>query len=146
MRNEGDTPLADRVLRIESRVGKGALATIGQGLPRRSANEEALFLSYNYADVPVGRSFGCCFRRSDERDVVWVTATVVAVTQQFGFRWDVIPHGWKTLVVLRFEPEIPELIRELPEAAGWFDQPVSVHVSDRDTWEARAASRLGNTH
>ncbi|MFF3460153.1 hypothetical protein ACFYXH_38840 [Streptomyces sp. NPDC002730] len=144
MRTEEDTPLADRVLLIESRAGNGALASIGQGLPRRSANEEALFLSYNYADVPVGRSFGCCFRGSDESDVVWVTATVVAVTQQFGFGWDVIPHGWKTLAVLRFEPKAPALIRDLPEAAGWFDQPVSVHVSDTDTWEARAASRLGS--
>ncbi|MFI9051470.1 hypothetical protein [Streptomyces sp. NPDC053427] len=144
MRTEEDTPLADRVLLIESRADEGALASIGQSLPRRSANDEALFLSYNYADVPVGRRFGCCFRRSDESDVVRVTTTVVAVTQQFGVGWDEIPHGWKTLAVLRFDPEIPALIRDLPEAARWFDQPVSIHVSDNDTWEARAASRQRN--
>ncbi|MER7000338.1 hypothetical protein [Streptomyces sp. NPDC000410] len=45
MRTEEDTPLADRVLLIESRANKSALAAIGQGLPQRSANEEALFLS-----------------------------------------------------------------------------------------------------
>ncbi|MDX3533070.1 hypothetical protein PV721_01525 [Streptomyces sp. MB09-01] len=143
MRTEEDTPPADRVLLVESRADKSALAAIGQGLPRLSANEEALFLSYNYADVPVGRSFDCCFRASDASDVVSVTATVVAVTQQFGIGWDVIPHGWKTLAVLRFEPDTPALIRELPEAARWFDERVSVHVSDRDTWEARAATGTG---
>ncbi|MFI1401097.1 hypothetical protein [Streptomyces sp. NPDC020681] len=145
MRTEEDTPLADRVLLIESRADEGALAAMGQRLPRCSVNEEALFLSYNYADVPVGRSFGCCFRRSDESDVVWVTTTVVAVTQQFGFGWDVIPHGWKTLAVLQFEPEIPALIRDLPQAGAWFDHPVSVLVSDADTWEARATSRQRST-
>ncbi|MEU7730872.1 hypothetical protein AB0B78_37575 [Streptomyces sp. NPDC040724] len=144
MRTEKDTPLADRVLLIESRADASALDAIGQGLPLLSANEVALFLSYNYADVPVGRSFDCCFRASDASAVVSVTATVVAVTQQFGFGWDVIPHGWKTLAVLRFEPEMPALIRDLPEAAGWFDRPVSVHVSDRDTWEARAVTGPGH--
>ncbi|MGP3987316.1 hypothetical protein [Streptomyces sp. 3N207] len=144
MRTEEDTPLAERVLLIESRAGEGALKAIGQGLPPRSAKEEALFLSYNYADVPVGRSFDCCFRRSDESDVVSVTTTVVAVTQQFGVAFDVIPHGWKTLAVLRFEPEIPAMVHDLPEAAGWFDQPISVHVSDSDTWEARAISSRRN--
>jgi hypothetical protein len=144
MRAEEDTPLTERVLLVESRADSSALATIGQGLPRRSANEVALFLSYNYADVPVGRSFDCCFRRSDRRDVAWVTTTVVAVTQQFGVGWDMIPHGWKTLAVLRFEPEIPVLIRDLPEAAAWFDQRVSLYVSDRDTWESRATSRQRN--
>ncbi|WP_327411989.1 hypothetical protein [Streptomyces sp. NBC_01233] len=144
MRTEEDTPLADRVLLIESRADESALAVLGQGLPRLSTNEEALFLSYNYADVPVGRSFGCCFRASDASDVVSVTATVVAVTQQFGIGWDVIPHGWKTLAVLRFEPAPPALIRDLPEAAGWFDQRVSVHVSDRDAWAARAVTELGH--
>ncbi|MER7000339.1 hypothetical protein [Streptomyces sp. NPDC000410] len=73
-----------------------------------------------------------------------MTTTVVAVTQQFGFGWDVIPHGWKTLALLRFEPEIPALIRELPEAAGWFDHPTSVYISHMDTWAARATTRQSN--
>ncbi|WP_093908101.1 hypothetical protein [Streptomyces sp. cf386] len=138
MRTEEGTPVIERLLLVESRADESALAAFGQGLPACSANEEALFLSYNYADVAVGRSFDCCFRRSDKSDVAWVTTTVVAVTQQFGVVWDVIPHGWKTLAVLRFEPEIPALIRDLPEAARWFDQRISVYVSDSDAWQARA--------
>jgi hypothetical protein len=131
---------AERVLLVESRADRTALAAFGQGLPECSAGEVALFISYNYADVPVGRRYDCCFRRSDEADVTWVTTTVVAVTQQFRHPWDTIPHGWKTLTVLRFEPEIPSLIRDLPEAACWFDQRISVYVSDRATWEARGGT------
>ncbi|MCL8010462.1 hypothetical protein [Streptomyces sp. AS02] len=144
MRTEEDTPVAERLLLVESPADERALPALGQGLPQRAANEEALFLSYNYADVPVGRGFDCCFRRSDVRDVAWVTTTVVAVTQQFGVVQEVIPHGWKTLAVLRFEPESPALIRDLPEAAAWFDQPISVSISDRDTWQARATMERRN--
>ncbi|WP_406858923.1 hypothetical protein ABZO31_01215 [Streptomyces sp. HUAS MG47] len=137
MRTEEDTPVAERVLLVEGRAGADGLAAFGQALPRCSGNEVALFLSYNYADVPVGRSFDRCFRRADPGDVVRVTATVVAVTQQFGVGWDTIPHGWKTLAVLRFEPGIPSLIRDLPEVACWFEQRISVCVSDGETWRAR---------
>jgi hypothetical protein len=141
MRTEEDTPLTERVLLVESRADEEALATTGRELPEMSANEVALFLSCNYADVPVGRRFDCCHRRHDADDVAWVTTTVVAVTQQFNHPMDAIPHGWKTLTVLRFEPEIPVLIRELPQAAQWFDHPVSLYISDRATWEARAAAK-----
>ncbi|MBT2364559.1 hypothetical protein J7E88_04265 [Streptomyces sp. ISL-10] len=137
MRTEEDTAVTERILLVESRAGEGALAALGRAFPPRSANEQALFLSYNYADVPVGRRFDCCFRRADERDVVWVATTVVAVTQQFGVAWDVIHHGWKTLALLRFEPEIPALIRDLPEASTWFERPISLYISDSETWEVR---------
>ncbi|MEU8679439.1 hypothetical protein [Streptomyces sp. NPDC048560] len=140
MRTEEDTPRTERVLLVESRASKEALAAFGQGFIQRSANEEALFISFNYADVPVGRQFDRCFGRADQSDVVGLTVTVVAVTQQFGAGWDKIPHGWKTLTLLRFEPEIPSLIRHLPEASSWYEQPVSVYISDRATWEARTAN------
>ena len=139
MRSEEDTPLVERVLRIESRADDRALAALGERLPSRAPNEEALFLTFNYAEVPVGRRYDCCYRVGHERGVTWVTVTVVAVTQQFGVLWDEIPHGWKTLTVLRFEPEIPALISELPQASTWYEQPDSVHISDRDVWEARTA-------
>ncbi|MEU6063665.1 MULTISPECIES: hypothetical protein [Streptomyces] len=140
MRTEEDTPPAERILLVESRADDRALAALGHELPERSANEEALFLSYNYADVPVGRRYDCCFRRADESDVAWVTVTVVAVTQQFGRVFDEIPHGWKTLTLLRFDPEIPALIRDLPAASAWFEQRVSLYISDQETWQVRTGS------
>ncbi|MFI0977799.1 hypothetical protein ACH4SP_12410 [Streptomyces sp. NPDC021093] len=140
MRTEEDTPLTERVLLVESRASQEALTAFAQGFPQRSANEEALFLSFNYADVPVGRQFDCCFRRADPSDAVRATVTVVAVTQQFGASWDQVPHGWKTLTLLRFEPEVPSLIRNLPEASVWYEQPISVYISDTAAWEARTAN------
>ncbi|WP_225095108.1 hypothetical protein [Streptomyces sp. CoH27] len=137
MRTEEATPETERVLYVESRADARVLADLGTALPPRAAGEEVLFLSFAYADVPLGRRYECCFPRADERDVTWVTATVVAVTQQFGKPFTGIPHGWKTLALLRFEPEVPELVRALPTASAWYEHPATVHIADRATWEAR---------
>ncbi|MFE0702338.1 hypothetical protein [Streptomyces sp. NPDC058872] len=137
MRSEADTPLVERVLRIESRADGGALEAFGRCLPRRSANEVALFLSHCYAEIPVGKIYDVCFRCAEERAAVRVAATVVAVTQQFGVAWDEIPHGWNTLTVVRFEPEVPVWVRELPETGSWYDRPSSLLLASRETWAAR---------
>ncbi|WKD33925.1 hypothetical protein [Streptomyces xanthophaeus] len=143
MRKEEDTPLEERFLSVQCHADATALAAFGQGLAPPAANEAAVFLSYNYADVPVGRRYTCCFRRGDPKDVERVTTTVVAVTQQYALPWDHIPHGWKTLAVLRFEPGIPAMVRDLPYGALWFDHRASVYVSDADTWETLAAGEPG---
>ncbi|MFA7768751.1 hypothetical protein ACGFNX_43835 [Streptomyces sp. NPDC048723] len=139
MRKEEDAPVGERFLSLECHADGTALAAFGQGLPPLAANERAVFLGYNYADVPVGRRYACCFRRDDAKDAERVTATVVAVTQQFGHAWDHIPHGWKTLSVLRFEPGIPAMVRDLPYGGLWYDHRASVYVSDTDTWGAHVA-------
>lgn len=127
MRREEDTPVEERFLLIECHADETALTAFGKELPQPAANEAVVFLGYNYADVPVGRQYTCCFRRDE-------ATTVVAVTQQYGRSWDHIPHGWKTLSVLRFEPETPAMIRELPHGGLWYDHRGSVCVSDTDTW------------
>ncbi|MGW7528992.1 hypothetical protein [Streptomyces sp. NPDC054783] len=137
MRTEEATPAAERVLCVESRAGAKALADVGTALPPPSPGEQVLFLSFCYADVPLGRRYECCFPAADEGDATWVTVTVVAVTQQFGKPFDGIPHGWKTLALLRFEPEVPALISDLPTAPGWYEHPISVYIGDRAAWEAR---------
>jgi hypothetical protein len=43
--------------------------------------------------------------------------------------------------MLRFEPEIPSLIRDLPEAAVWYEQPITVYISTKDTWKGRVSER-----
>lgn len=137
MRSEEDTPVVERVLCVQSRADEGVIRTCGAVIPPAADNEVLLFLSYTYADVPLGRRYDCCFRRADETDVSWVTVTVVAATQQFLIGHDELPHGWKTLALLRFEPEIPTMIRDLPEASTWHQYPDTVFISDRDTWKAR---------
>ncbi|MBY8876447.1 hypothetical protein [Actinacidiphila acidipaludis] len=137
MRAERDIPVGERVLLVENRVSVESLGHVGHALPERAANEEVVFLAYSPADIPVGTRFAYCYRRLEPTDVVSVTATVMGVTQQFGHSWDAIPHGWKTVVLLRFEPEVPAMVRELPEVPRWSGS-ASVCISDREVWEARS--------
>jgi hypothetical protein len=48
-----------------------------------------------------------------------VTARVVAVTQQFGYPWDEVPHGWKTICIIEFPAGVPEVIDALPVVDAW---------------------------
>jgi len=143
-RAEEDTPLTERTLLVESRANELAFGRWGSGLPAAGLNEETLFLSFNYADLPVGKQFDCCYIRDDEAKVIWTTVTIIAVTQQFSVAWDHIPHGWKTLTILRFEPEVPSIIRDLPATAGWYEHPITVYISNKDTWEARTSAGAGS--
>jgi hypothetical protein len=137
-RAEDDTPLTERILLVESRASEAALERWGNGLPLPGPSEEALFLSFNYADLPAGKQFDCCYPRDDETKVVWTTVTI---PQQRAAARDYIPHGWKTLTILRFDPEIPSISQDLPETAGWHEQPITVHISSKDTWKARTSEQ-----
>ncbi|MFJ9929582.1 hypothetical protein ACIRU5_26595 [Streptomyces misionensis] len=146
MRTEGSVRPEERVLLVESRAADAALAAFGACLPPRAAGEEVVFLAHGYADVPLGRRYDCCFLADDEGAVTWVTVTVVAVTQQFGRPFDGIPHGWRTLALLRFEPEVPAVVRALPRASVWCEHPVTLLVGDRDAWAARRREYGGFGH
>lgn len=113
---------------------------MASGLPETLAeNEVALFVNYNFADVPIGTAFDCCYAAAEESNLRWVRSEVVAVTQQFAMPFEEIPHGWKTITVLRFNPDLPDLVAKLPVSDGWFESPITVLVSSRETWQARQA-------
>jgi hypothetical protein len=122
------TPVPERTLLVESIASPRAREAVTSGLPRTiHENEVVLFVGYTFAEVPVGTTFDCCYMAADESNVRWVRSEVVAVTQQFARPWDEMPHGWKTITVLRFDPAVPDLVA----------QPISILISSRETWHAR---------
>jgi hypothetical protein len=138
-----DTPVLERRLYVESRASEAAINAVRAGLPQQlGTNEIVVFLTYSYADVPVGTEFDCCYHAADESNVTWVRCRVAAVTHQFGVPLNEIPHGWKTVSVLAFDPAVPAMLADLPEADAWELHP-SVMISTRETWEAGQASRTG---
>lgn len=137
MRSIEDTPLVERTLLVQAHVSEATKRDLTSGLPARVADNAAvLFVGYNYADVPVGTLFDCCYLRDDESQVRWMESELVAVTQQLAEPLSEIPHGWKTIVVLAFQNSIPDLVAALPESDVWsFD--TRLLISSRQTWEAR---------
>jgi hypothetical protein len=138
-RRVDDVPVEERALLIESQVSARTLAALAAGLPAELDRDEvALFAGYTFADIPLGTTFDCCFAAGDETSVRWSDVQVVAGSQQFARPWQEIPHGWSTIIVLRFAPEIPDLVAALPIADDWSHSP-TVLISTRETWTARRA-------
>jgi hypothetical protein len=100
---EEDVPVRGRVLPVEGIAAPSALRKVQTGLPDELAdNERAVFASFAYADIPLGKTYECLFWQDAPEQVERATTIVVAATQQFGKPFDGLPHGWKTIAVLRF--------------------------------------------
>ncbi|NMV40546.1 hypothetical protein [Ralstonia insidiosa] len=132
-------PLHERVLIIEGRASQAALANIGAGLPEeRPANSEVLFISFAYAEIPIGRTFSMVFPTSAPQSATRTHCQILAVTQQFAKPFHEIPHGWKTICLVKFEGDIPDVIASLPAVGGWHENRNTVSLCDEDTWSVKA--------
>jgi hypothetical protein len=104
---------ADRFLMLEGRC----LAPRA-GLPPLPSNARVFWVSYAFADLPIGTTFDMLIQRSSA--AAFPTRAVLhAVTQQFAKPFDEIPHGWKTIAAFTFPTGIPALVDALPVAASW---------------------------
>ena len=141
-RDEGEVPLRDRVLLIEGIAAQSALQKLRSGLPSELAsNERAVFASFAYADIPTGQRYDCWFWQDTPERVERATTIVVAATQEFGEPFDGLPHGWKTVAVLRFPDGVPSIVDELPTVRAWYESPRLLLLASSDTYAARSADR-----
>jgi hypothetical protein len=94
-----------------------ALAEEGIAL---AENEICLFLGYSDFEIPLGHTFNF-IRFKDQTDWVSCKLTLKHITQQFRKTWDVIPRGWKTICVFKYENYCKEL-EQIKESDQWFSQ------------------------
>ncbi|WP_158903600.1 hypothetical protein [Burkholderia sp. L27(2015)] len=135
MRSEANTPVQERTLIVEGRASRSALAILNAGLPKsRPIDSEILFISFAYADIPIGRKFTTLFPEKQPHLVTRTNCQVMAVTQQFAKPFDEIPHGWKTVCLVQFVGGVPDVVRSLPEVNGWYENRDTVCLCDEDTW------------
>ncbi len=117
-------------LRVESRLSPAAIDRAAPGLPAvMTTNEVLLFSPFADADVRIGQRFASCARFPHSDEAVLASSTLIAVTQEFSKPFDGVPRGWKTIIHVRFDTEVPDLIRELPAAEGWYEYPASVRLT-----------------
>jgi len=122
---EERTPLDQRCLTIEGHVSETSLDLVRAALPlERPENSAILFLSYAFADIPIGRRYKILFPKDHPALAVSTECDILAVTQQFAKPLDCIPHGWKTICLVRFLAVIPEMIRALPTVDAWTFHPL----------------------
>jgi hypothetical protein len=140
--DESQVPVANRVLLVEGRASPGLLELVRDGLPPLGRRDVLLVMTFAYADIPLGKRFQVW--SVDGSVPVQVDAELVAVTQQFAKPFDEVPHGWKTLTVVRFSPNVPEAVASLPEVDGWYERRDLAFLCTQDTWDARSSGDRGS--
>jgi hypothetical protein len=136
MRSEPETPLRERYLWMEGILSAKARGAIRQGLSDPvPPNSEIVFVGFSYADLPLGKEFEIIFPRNRPDLGLSCRSRIVAATQQWGKPFHEIPHGFKTIAVIQFPDEIPQLVRELPTVSSWYESNDWVCLCNRDTWE-----------
>lgn len=121
---------------LEGWVSPDTLAKIRSGLPAEwPASSRALWASFAYADIPLGREYGIVFPRERPQDGIPCRCRIIAATQQFGRPFEIILRGWKSVCLVDF-PEGPcGLLERLPTLDGWSGSPEWLGLCDELTWE-----------
>jgi hypothetical protein len=115
---EDKVPLDQRRLWLEGFVRTAE--RVARGLPDRwPETARCVFVSYAYADVPVGKLFEVAFPAQRPHEAERTKAVIHAVTQEFGQSLTYIPSGWKTICVIDFPAGVPRLVERLPVVEGW---------------------------
>lgn len=139
--------MRNRLLVVEGRASPAAVARCATGLPlNRPANSEVLFLSFAYADIPLGRRFCFLFPSGQPTLATHAECRILAVTQQFAKPFGEVPHGWKTICLVQFEAGIPHCVSSLPEVDGWYENRNTLCVCDEETFRligARDGTQAG---
>jgi hypothetical protein len=78
-----------------------------------------LFCWYAEFDIKIGATFNC-FEKNNMQMLLKKEAVLIAVTQQVGKPFELIPAGWKTISKFEFCAEdVYYLKRELPILDSW---------------------------
>lgn len=104
----------------------------GEEYPLGSENILCCFISFAYADLPIGKSFNTAFTRSKPNQNFNTLIEIKAVTQQFGDKLTSVPYGWKTICILYFPQGIPQAIRKLPTVKDWYESDIEDHICITD--------------
>lgn len=144
MLTEDSCPIDQRVLRIEGKLSPKALELVGAGLPKAwPETAHVFFVSYSYADLPIGKNFEFAFSVDRPEEGEATTAIIRAVTQQWGKPFKTIPHGWKTICVVDFPQGPPEILAHLPVLHTW-SQSSLVALSSKETARALLSKQQGD--
>lgn len=138
--SESAVPVAERALFIEGVASSSALQQVDQrGDFEPDDRSAALFLSFAYADLPIGWSFTHVWSADDPNTFEKTDGAIGRCTQQFGRPFDEVPHGWKTIVLFHFEPNVPAMVKALPELDSWSYRPV-LRFGSEEAWRAAASA------
>ena len=166
MRSEADTPSDQRFLMLMGRLSPAMIKELDdriipkqiEDLTRRGkmtaeieerlrvynsrdrSHDVAFYTLYSYADIPVGRRYDTIWSRENPEDRANVDCTIDHALFEGWFPTDIVGHGHKHVLFLRFSGETPDLI---PTFQTWDEIGVEdwqYGLSDHAVAEERAVA------
>lgn len=55
-------------------------------------------------------------------------AELIHITQQYGRVFEIIPKGWKTIIIIKVEGQIPSILQDLSEQDSWGNSDESLEL------------------
>ena len=99
-------------------IGKVSNDTLSKlSLSKKLDLNIALFTTHSDYEIPLNYTFTLIKSNSGARAIF--KGLLVGITQQFDKPFDCIPQGWKTIIHLKIENQIPQILMNLPEFDGW---------------------------
>jgi len=80
---------------------------------KRKKNELLIYTSFAYADIKIPRRFNCIFDLNNPINSYMGNYEITQVIWNGWFPIDLIAQGHKHLCVMRFEDEIPQIVKNL---------------------------------
>jgi Fic family protein len=108
-------------VRVSGIISAGSKKLIDKGFTVKGDERRTLdlFCFYSELEIPIGATFNC-FEKNNIQTLLKEEAVLIAVTQQVGKPFEVIPEGWKTISKFEFsEKDVNDLKRELPVIDSW---------------------------
>lgn len=137
MLKEIDCPVEDRVLPIiaigtESVLpSRESIEKMTNGNPQinrvpiedfykwtKSDNEIIAYCGYGYCDTSIPKSFNCLFNTDNPNQPLETKAEVKFSIWNGVLPIDTIDHGHKTICIISFENEVPEMLKTMPNWKG----------------------------
>jgi len=108
-------------VKVNGIISEGSKKLIDHGFKEKGDERRTLdlFCSYSEFEIPIGATFNC-FEKNGMQTLLTEDAVLIAITQQFGKPFEVIPEGWKTISKFEFsDKDVNNLRNELPVLDSW---------------------------
>jgi hypothetical protein len=118
-------------LEIESRLTLEAEERARSGLPTSGWPDHhlLLFSPYSKFDVPIGYRFVAVSRRLQPDVLLHCECWLAGATQQWSLPFDEVPCGWKTICLIGFQAEPPQILVDMPVSNYWFEVKAELVLS-----------------
>ncbi|WP_338768902.1 hypothetical protein WAF17_08745 [Bernardetia sp. ABR2-2B] len=123
---------SEPTIRIEGQVDLEVYTKMKKAFSKGiDINSLCFFSSYSGFEIELNHKFEVIFDENNPLNYTFLESELLEVTQQFAFPEQQISRGWKHIIIVSFNPFIPNIIKELPIVDNWFIGKAGIRLSSK---------------